>query len=66
MIGTLEELGKATGVDAQKNTFVKLYGLKRCEELVASYTNCAIEALNAFEDPGILKALAASLTERRV
>lgn len=66
VIGTLEELGKATGVDKQKNTFVKLYGLKRCEELVASYTNYAIEALNAFENPGILKALAASLTERRV
>lgn len=66
VIGTQEELGKATGVDAQKNTFVKLYGLERCEELVASYTNYAIEALNAFEDPGILKALAASLTERRV
>ena len=66
VIGTLEELGKATGVDKQKNTFVKLYGLKRCEELVASYTNYAIEALNAFENPGILKTLAASLTERRV
>lgn len=66
VIGTQDELGKATGVDAQKNTFVKLYGLERCEELVASYTNYAIEALNAFEDPGILKALAASLTERRV
>ena len=66
VIGTQEELGKATGVDTQKNTFVKLYGLKRCEELVASYTNYAIEALNSFEDPGILKALAASLTERRV
>lgn len=66
VIGTQEELGKATGVDSQKNTFIKLYGLKRCEELVASYTNYAIEALSAFEDPGILKALAASLTERRV
>ena len=66
VIGTQEELGKATGVDSQKNTFIKLYGLKRCEELVASYTNYAIEALSTFEDPGILKALAASLTERRV
>ena len=66
VIGTQDELGKATGVDAQKNTFVKLYGLERCEELVASYTNFAIEALNVFEDSGILKALAAFLTERRV
>ena len=66
VIGTQEELGKATGVDTQKNTFVKLYGLERCEELVATYTNYAIEALNAFSDASFLKALAKSLTERRV
>ena len=66
VIGTQEELGKATGVDTQKNTFVKLYGLERCEELVATYTNYAIEALNAFSDTFFLEALAKSLTERRV
>lgn len=66
VIGTQEELGKATGVDAQKNTFVKLYGLKRCEELVAKYTNYAIDALNAFDDTAYLHTLARSLTERRV
>ncbi|MDO5545253.1 MAG: polyprenyl synthetase family protein [Eubacteriales bacterium] len=66
VIGTQAELGKATGVDTGKNTFVKLYGLKRCEELVASYTNYAIDALNIFEDTAFLKALAKSLTERRV
>ena len=66
VIGTQEELGKATGVDTQKNTFVKLYGLERCEELVATYTNYAIDALNAFSDTSFLEALAKSLTERRV
>lgn len=66
VIGTQEELGKATGVDTQKNTFVKLYGLERCEELVATYTNYAIEALNVFSDTSFLEALAKSLTERRV
>lgn len=66
VIGTQAELGKATGVDTQKNTFIKLYGLERCEELVATYTNYAIDALNAFEDASFLKALAESLTERRV
>ena len=66
VIGTQAELGKATGVDTQKNTFVKLYGLERCEELVATHTNYAIDALNAFEDASFLKALAESLTERRV
>ena len=63
VIGTQEELGKATGVDTQKNTFVKLYGLERCEELVATYTNYAIEALNAFSDTSFLEALAKSLTK---
>ena len=66
VIGTQAELGKATGVDTQKNTFVKLYGLERCEELVATYTNYAIDVLNEFEDASFLKALAESLTERRV
>ena len=66
VIGTQAELGKATGVDTEKNTFVKLYGLERCEELVATYTNYAIEALNAFSDTSFLEALAKSLTERRV
>ena len=66
VIGTQEELGKATGVDTQKNTFVKLYGLERCEELVATYTNYAIDALNSFSDTAFLKELAKSLTERRV
>ena len=66
VIGTQAELGKATGVDDKKNTFVKLYGLERCEELVATYTNYAIEALNAFSDTSFLEALAKSLTERRV
>ncbi len=66
VIGTQEELGKATGVDTQKNTFVKLYGLERCEELVATYTNYAIDALNVFSDTAFLKDLAKSLTERRV
>lgn len=66
VIGTQEELGKATGVDTQKNTFVKLYGLERCEELVATYTNYAIDALNVFSDTAFLKDLAKSLTARRV
>ena len=65
VIGTQAELGKATGVDEKKNTFVKLYGLERCKELVASYTKYAIDALNVFEDTSYLKNLAKSLTERR-
>ena len=66
VIGTQAELGKATGVDTQKNTFVKLYGLERCEELVATYTDYAIDALKAFGDTDFLCALAKSLTARRM
>ena len=65
VIGTQTELGKATGVDSDKNTFVKLFGLNKCEELVVSYTNYAIDALNTFEGTSFLNALAKSLTERR-
>ena len=66
VIGTAEELGKAVGVDDSKNTFVKLYGLDRCEELVQQYTQRAIDALCIFDDTDYLIALAKSLTDRRI
>lgn len=66
VIGTQAELGKAIGVDAEKNTFLKLYGLEKCEELVAKYTNYALDALKSFQDTEYLQTLAKSLTERRV
>lgn len=66
IIGTQEEMGKGVGTDAAKNTFVRLYGLERCEELVQKYTNDALEALNVYENTEYAAALAKSLTERRV
>lgn len=66
IIGTREEMGKGVGTDAAKNTFVRLYGLEKCEELVQKYTRCAIDALETFEDTGYLVSLARSLTDRRV
>lgn len=66
VIGTREEMGKGVGTDETKNTFVRLYGLERCEELVESYTRYAIEALDIFEDHSYMEALALSLTDRRV
>ena len=66
VIGTQAELGKATGVDAAKNTFVRLYGLEKCEELVEKYTRYAIDALDVFAEHEYMTALAKSLTERRV
>lgn len=66
VIGTKEEMGKGVGTDENKNTFVRLYGLEKCEELVQKYTGYAIDALNAFEDTEYMIALAKSLTDRRV
>ena len=66
VIGTQKELGKATGVDGEKNTFVRLYGLETCEKLVEKYTDYAVDALSAFEDTEYITALAESLTSRRV
>ena len=65
VIGTREEMGKTVGTDEKKNTFVRLYGLEKCEELVHKYTNFALDALSAFEDREYMVTLAKSLTDRR-
>ena len=66
VIGTQEEMGKGVGTDETKNTFVKLHGLEKCEELVNKYTASALEALCEFKDTEYMAALAKSLTQRRV
>ena len=66
VIGNAEQLGKAIGSDEGKNTFVCLYGLEKCEELVNFYTQKAINALDAFTDREYMEMLAQSLTERRL
>ena len=66
VIGTAEEMGKGVGTDGSKNTFVRLYGLEKCEELVQKYTDYAIDALKAFDDTEELINLALSLTRRTV
>ena len=66
VIGTQEEMGKGVGTDETKNTFVRLYGLEKCEELVQKYTSVAIDLISIFPDNEYLIALAKSLTDRRV
>lgn len=66
VIGDAGELGKAVGHDAGKNTFVRLYGLEKCENLVQKYTNEAIAQLRIFNDTDDIISLARSLTARRV
>lgn len=65
VIGSAQELGKSVGTDAQKNTFVRLYGLDKCDELVRKYTAAAIDQLKVFDETDDLIALAESLTTRR-
>ncbi len=64
VIGNAEELGKATGMDGNKNTFVRLYGLEKCEKLIQEHTNAAIEALKAFEETEFMISLSRQLTNR--
>ena len=64
VIGTQEEMGKSVGTDATKNTFVRLYGLQRCEELVCQYTDIALQALSQFPDNSFMMQLSLQLTSR--
>ena len=66
VIGDAEKLGKATGMDGQKNTFVRLYGLEKCEELVKEHTDAAIDALDVFPDSEFMRELALSLVGREM
>lgn len=62
--GEFEKLGKQIGVDGKKNTFVRLYGVERCHELVHEQTGAAIAALEPFQDKTFLTGLARRLAER--
>lgn len=64
VIGDAKELGKAVGVDGQKNTFVQLYGLDVCDHLVHQHTQQALASLNAFGDSSFMEQLSNELTMR--
>ena len=64
VIGDAQVLGKPTGMDGNKNTFVRLYGLERCREMVLQTTDLAVRALDAFPEHQWMARLAASLTDR--
>lgn len=66
VIGTQEEMGKGVGTDANKNTFVRLYGLEKCAQLVDTYTKTALDCLSAFRDTDYMRDLAISLINRTV
>ena len=66
VIGNAEEMGKAVGTDATKNTFVQLYGIEVCNKLVQEHTQLAIMQLSNFADAQFMEDLANQLTSRTV
>ena len=66
VIGNAKEMGKSVGTDAVKNTFVQLYGLETCDELVHKHTQQAISALEHLNDTQFMESLAYQLTSRTV
>lgn len=64
VIGDAEKLGKAVGMDANKNTFVRLYGVDACRERIKAETQKAIAALDGFADADFLTELAERLVSR--
>ena len=65
VVGDAKTLGKATHVDENKNTFVRLYGLEHCEEMVRDYTERAVGFLKVFPNSDFLTWLAWELTDRK-
>lgn len=64
VIGSEAALGKATGTDVKKNTFVLHYGVETCEAMVADETIKALKALDSFRDTDFIVALSAHLINR--
>jgi len=66
VLGDAKKLGKATHADENKNTFVSLYGIERCRELIAIENKKALAALDIFEDTGFLCDLTELLASREI
>ncbi len=64
VLGDSGKMGKATGMDENKNTFVRLYGVGACSKLIEKQTQLAIGALGCFEDSDFLKELSLKLAIR--
>lgn len=64
VIGDAKILGKSVGTDTVKNTFVQLYGLEKCSDMVADHTQKAIEALGCYADNNFMIDLVNQLVER--
>ena len=66
VVGDQQLLGKAVGSDEtnQKTTFVSVYGLDACRNMVEELTQDAVKAADVFADSAFLKELALYLAQR--
>lgn len=64
VLGDADKLGKATHMDANKNTFVRLYGIGTCAKMIEQKTQAAIDALACFDDAAFLTEMARRLALR--
>ena len=64
VIGTAEEMGKSVGTDAEKNTFVQLYGLEECDRMVHQHTESGKAALTQFQCADFMMELSDALVGR--
>lgn len=64
VLGDSGKMGKKTGMDENKNTFVRLYGVGACSKLIEKETQKSMQALSVFEDSDFLKELSMKLAIR--
>ncbi len=64
VVGDAKKLGKATGMDGAKNTFVRIYGVEGCRRMIDEETRHAVEALHPFGQADFLVELAFTLAKR--
>ncbi len=65
--GDAELVGKPVGEDSEsgKNTFVSMYGVERCEELISELTGKALACAERLDGGGELRDIALWLTDRQ-
>lgn len=64
VIGDAAKLGKKTGMDENKNTYMRLLSEEECRRRIDRLTQQAISALDVFENSEFLKELALWLVSR--
>lgn len=64
VLGDAALMGKATHMDANKSTFVSLYGVGACAKIIEQQTQRAVDALTCFHDRAFLTNLAHNLALR--